>query len=108
MSAPLKSIEGSDDLAAVMRDLGVRARAAARMLALASSAQKNAALGCMASALRAHAREIMVANAEDLAEAKAGGVTSAFVDRLALDERDEFRADPAIERDAFGDAARLF
>ena len=85
MSAPLKSIEGSSDIAAAMGEIGRRARAAARALALASADQKNRALGAMAAAVRAQTPLILAANAEDVAEARAAGVTGAFLDRLALD-----------------------
>ena len=85
MSAPLKSIEGSSDIAAAMGEIGRRARAAARALALAPVDQKNRALGAMAAAVRAQASLILAANAEDVAEARAAGVTGAFLDRLALD-----------------------
>jgi glutamate-5-semialdehyde dehydrogenase len=85
MSAPLKSIEGSGDIAAAMGEIGRRARAAARALALAPVDQKNRALGAMAAAVRAQASLILAANAEDVAEARAAGVTGAFLDRLALD-----------------------
>ena len=40
MTAPLKSIDGSGDLAAIMGEIGRRARAAARTLALISSEEK--------------------------------------------------------------------
>jgi glutamate-5-semialdehyde dehydrogenase len=85
MSAPLKSIEGSSDIAAAMGEIGRRARAAARALALAPADQKNRALGAMAAAVRAQTSLIVAANAEDVAEARAAGVTGAFLDRLALD-----------------------
>ena len=85
MSAPLKSIEGSSDIAAAMGEIGRRARAAARALALAPADQKNRALGAMAAAVRAQTPLILAANAEDVAEARAAGVTGAFLDRLALD-----------------------
>jgi glutamate-5-semialdehyde dehydrogenase len=85
MSAPLKSIEGSSDIAAAMGEIGRRARAAARALALAPADQKNRALGAMAAAVRAQSSLILAANAEDVAEAHAAGVTGAFLDRLALD-----------------------
>jgi glutamate-5-semialdehyde dehydrogenase len=39
----------------------------------------------MAAAVRAQAGAILAANAEDVAEAKAAGVTGAFLDRLSLD-----------------------
>jgi glutamate-5-semialdehyde dehydrogenase len=87
MSAPLKSIEGSDDIAAAMGEIGRRARAAARALALAPSEQKDRALGSMAAAVRTQAAAILAANAEDVAEARGGGVTGAFLDRLALDPK---------------------
>ena len=93
MSASLKTIDkasdrspdlSASDLVRLMTDLGAGARRAARMLALASSEQKDAALSAMAASIRAHTKEILAANAEDVAEAKAGGMSSAFVDRLAL------------------------
>jgi glutamate-5-semialdehyde dehydrogenase len=86
MTAPLKPIEGTTDIAAIMRDIGQRARSAARVLALASTAQKDQALAAMASAVRAHKADIIAANREDLAEAKTAGAMAAFLDRLALDE----------------------
>jgi glutamate-5-semialdehyde dehydrogenase len=87
MTAPFKTIEGSGDLGSIMRDIGQRARAAARVLALATGAQKDQALDEMAKAIRARCDDILAANAEDVAEAKAQGATVAFVDRLALDRK---------------------
>jgi glutamate-5-semialdehyde dehydrogenase len=89
MSAPLKTIKGKTnenlaEVAATMRDIGHRARAAARPLSLAPPAQKDAALTAMAAAVRARADEILNANAEDVSEARKSGKTSAFVDRLVL------------------------
>src|SRR5437868_4691286 len=72
MTASLKTIDGSADLGALMGDLAKAARAAARTLALASPEQKNRALDAMARAIRADAAAILAANAEDVAEAKAG------------------------------------
>ena len=85
MTAPLKSIEGTGDIAAAMAAIGRRARAAASVLALVPAAQKDRALEAMAAAIRAQTAQIMAANAEDIAEARAGGTTEAFLDRLALD-----------------------
>ncbi len=84
MTAPLKAIDGSADLPALMNDLATRARAAARVLSLAPAEQKNRALEAVERLIRAHAAEIMAANAEDVTEAKAAGMTSAFLDRLTL------------------------
>jgi glutamate-5-semialdehyde dehydrogenase len=84
MAAPLKTVATSPDLAQTMRDIGVRARRAARTLALASTAQKNDALAAMAASIRADQAAISAANAEDIAEARKGGMTPAFLDRLTL------------------------
>jgi glutamate-5-semialdehyde dehydrogenase len=86
MTAPLKTVEGSN-IAALMREIGEQARSSARVLALAPTAQKDRALAAMAAAIRARQAQILAANAEDMAEAKASGATAAFLDRLALDER---------------------
>ena len=87
MTAPLKTIEGSGDIAAIMGEIGRRAKAAARVLALATAEQKNRALAAMGQAIRAAEKAILAANAEDIAEAKAAGATSAFLDRLMLDAK---------------------
>jgi glutamate-5-semialdehyde dehydrogenase len=84
MSAPLKAIDGNADLTELMNALATRARAAARLLALASSDQKNKALDAMERAIRSRAADILAANAEDVAEVRANGATSAFIDRLTL------------------------
>ncbi|HLJ19104.1 MAG TPA: gamma-glutamyl-phosphate reductase, partial [Stellaceae bacterium] len=84
MTAPLKAVDGSADLAALMGELAQAARSAARTLALSSTEQKNRALDAMARAIRADSAAILAANAEDVAEAKAGGANAAFLDRLAL------------------------
>src|SRR6185312_12802642 len=85
MTAPLKSIEGAGDIEAAMAGIGRAARAAARLLALAPAAQKNQALAAMAATVRAQTDAILAANAEDLADSRASGMSEAFLDRLALD-----------------------
>src|ERR1700712_354566 len=84
MTASLKAIDGSADLPDLMTDLAARARDAARVLSLASPEQKNRALDAMVRAIRANASAILAANAEDVAEVRAGGATAAFIDRLTL------------------------
>jgi glutamate-5-semialdehyde dehydrogenase len=86
MTAPLKTIEGTGDIAGVMREIGRRARAAAHILALASTDKKNQALSGMAKALHARRSEVLAANAEDLADARKSNMTPALLDRLTLDE----------------------
>jgi glutamate-5-semialdehyde dehydrogenase len=87
MTVPFKNVEGTDDIAALMRRIGGHARRAARVLALAPTAQKNESLTAMADAIRACQGDILTANAEDIAEAKAAGATAAFLDRLGLDPK---------------------
>src|SRR6202012_3015698 len=84
MTAPLKAIDGNADLPDLMNDLASRARAAARVLGLASREKKTQARDAIERAIRAHAPEILAANAEDVAEVRAGGATAAFIDRLTL------------------------
>jgi len=86
MTAPLKSIEGTGDLAAAMADIGRKARAATRILALSPAAQKADALGRMAAALRASKAAILAANQDDLADAQKSGISGAFLDRLTLND----------------------
>lgn len=74
------------DIGSVMQELGRRARAAARKVALSPAAQRNAALLAMADALRARTAKILAANAQDLADGKAAGLSASFMDRLTLDE----------------------
>jgi len=84
MNTALKAIDGNADLPTLMTGLAAAARAAARVLALASAEQKNLALEAIERAIRANAAAILAANAEDVAEVRAAGATSAFIDRLTL------------------------
>src|SRR3954468_11190824 len=69
-----------------MQQLGSAARAAAAVLALVPTTQKNEALRAAATALRARVPEILAANARDLAAAVARGTAASLMDRLKLDE----------------------
>jgi glutamate-5-semialdehyde dehydrogenase len=84
MAAPLKTVESAGELAATMDGMGRRARAAARVLAQATAAEKNNALAAMAKALRTGTNQILAANADDIADAKKSEMTPAFIDRLTL------------------------
>jgi glutamate-5-semialdehyde dehydrogenase len=66
--------------------LGRRAKAAARILATATTCQKNDALDYAAEALIGGSGEVLAANAEDVARAETAGGTEAIVDRLRLSE----------------------
>jgi glutamate-5-semialdehyde dehydrogenase len=72
-----------DEVVAAVR----QARDAARILALAAAAQKNAALREMAERLSGQARNILEANAQDVAAAKAAGLAKPLIERLTLNDR---------------------
>lgn len=71
-----------------MSEIEAQARAcrdAAAVVATLDGAQRRALLEAMADALLTHAGSILAANARDLAAARAKGIGSAMLDRLALD-----------------------
>lgn len=68
-----------------MRAFSQRAKAASRVMASATTAQKDQALRGIAHALRNGTASILEANALDVADAKATGKNAAFLDRLLLD-----------------------
>ncbi|KQZ15211.1 gamma-glutamyl phosphate reductase [Mesorhizobium sp. Root554] len=74
-----------NDTAALMADLGQRARAAARPLAVATTQSKNTALVAMADALMRNQAEILLANAIDMKNGEEAGLAGSFLDRLKLD-----------------------
>ncbi|MET3793342.1 glutamate-5-semialdehyde dehydrogenase [Aquamicrobium terrae] len=77
--------EGSrQDTVALMAELGRKARAAARPLAIATAERKHAALVAMAEAITRREQEILDANALDMANGEEAGLSSAMLDRLKL------------------------
>ncbi|MER8412771.1 glutamate-5-semialdehyde dehydrogenase [Mesorhizobium sp. M1342] len=77
--------KSGDDTVATMADIGRRARAAARPLAIAATAAKNAALLAMAEAIVARQQDILDANAIDVSNGQESGLSASFMDRLKLD-----------------------
>ncbi|RDE04760.1 glutamate-5-semialdehyde dehydrogenase [Sphingomonas aracearum] len=77
MTEPLAAVD-------LIADLGARARRAAGVLAATDAEAKAGALIAAAQALRGAEAEILAANAEDLAAARAGGLSAAMLDRLTL------------------------
>jgi glutamate-5-semialdehyde dehydrogenase len=80
-----EDLAADQDLAAEMRALGERARAAARVLATTPRAAKDRALRAAAESLRARQHELLAANAKDMAAAQERGLRTSLLDRLALD-----------------------
>ena len=87
MAIPAARPETLEGVTDVMAALGQAAREAARALALASSAAKNAVLTAAAREMRAQTAAILEANARDLAAVREGRATPAFLDRLTLDPK---------------------
>jgi glutamate-5-semialdehyde dehydrogenase len=71
----------------VVLDLGRRAKAAARGLALLNTEEKNRCLLAMADAIETQKDAIKAANAKDMEAAPGYGLTAAMMDRLKLDEK---------------------
>ena len=65
-------------------EMGKKARAAAREMRAFGAARKNAALEAIAAALESAKASIDAANAEDVAAARANGISAAMIDRLTL------------------------
>ncbi|MBZ9988824.1 glutamate-5-semialdehyde dehydrogenase [Mesorhizobium sp. BH1-1-5] len=76
--------KSGEDIVALMADIGRRARAAARPLAVASTKAKNAALVAMANAILRNEQAILDANAIDISNGEEAGLSGSFMDRLKL------------------------
>ncbi|SHG27411.1 glutamate-5-semialdehyde dehydrogenase [Cognatishimia maritima] len=74
------------DIAALMSDIGQRAKAASAELAFAPPEQKTQALNAAADAVWARRADIIAANAKDLDYGRDKGLSPAMMDRLMLDE----------------------
>ena len=73
------------NIEAYVDELTSRARRAARVLAVAGSAQKDEALALIAEGLVADTEMLQAENKKDLDAAKNAGLSDALVDRLTLD-----------------------
>ena len=69
-----------------LQTMGRAAKAAARQLAILTTAQKNAALLAIAGELAAQAALVLAENAQDVASGRAQGLSDALLDRLLLTE----------------------
>jgi glutamate-5-semialdehyde dehydrogenase len=72
------------DVGTYIHTVGRQARAAARVIARADTATKNRALKEMAAAIERSRRELLEANALDVAEARRQQLDAASIDRLTL------------------------
>jgi len=76
----------SEELHAIMLDMGKRARAASQILATASAERKHAALISMAEAILQNLSDILNANAIDMENGRESNMSPAFLDRLELNK----------------------
>ena len=72
------------DMHALMEQIGRAARESGRILAAASTEAKNRALRTLALLIRQNEEAISLANADDVAAARAADLPPAFVDRLTV------------------------
>ena len=72
------------DIKRYMREVGQRARAAARAMARAETAPKDAALLAMAAEIEKQTEALIAANKQDLDAGRNAGLDSAMLDRLEL------------------------
>ncbi|MCD6023941.1 MAG: gamma-glutamyl phosphate reductase [Fibrobacteria bacterium] len=72
------------ELSKYARKLGENASSAARVLRASSEESRNAALDALSKILLKDAFAILSANAEDVEDAKAAGLSAAMIDRLTL------------------------
>ncbi|WP_439271896.1 glutamate-5-semialdehyde dehydrogenase [Pseudochrobactrum sp. HB0163] len=79
-------MQAEQTVAEIMAGLGVKARAAAAPLAIATAERKHAALIAMAEALLRRKELILNANMLDVDAAQKAGMAASFIDRLKLDE----------------------
>ena len=86
MKAEKLKEESAVEVAAYMQKLGQQAREASRVLARATTNDKNAALLAIATAIRSQAVELKTANQQDLQSGKAKGLDAAMLDRLTLSQ----------------------
>lgn len=68
----------------MLEQMGMAAKAASYKLALLSSREKNRVLEKIADSLEAQTEEILLANEQDVLEARRNGLSDAMLDRLAL------------------------
>ncbi|WP_417464710.1 glutamate-5-semialdehyde dehydrogenase [Kordiimonas sp.] len=80
-------MNAQDNIPQLMAEMGARAKVAAKKLALASTEAKNNALRSAAQKLKASTKEVLAANAEDIAFTGEKGLSDAMIDRLLLDKK---------------------
>lgn len=87
----------SSNIQAELNEIGKRARAAAVLLARATTEQKTTALKKAAEAMRSQQEALLEANEKDIAFAREKGISDALIDRLLLNpERTQAMAEGLV------------
>ncbi|MGE0859013.1 MAG: glutamate-5-semialdehyde dehydrogenase [Gammaproteobacteria bacterium] len=84
MAEAVRQLDAQGDVVTYVEGVARAAREASRLLARATSAQKNAALAAIAARLRAEADAILAANRADVEAATTAGLDAALIERLSL------------------------
>jgi glutamate-5-semialdehyde dehydrogenase len=71
----------------MLNEMGCRARAASKILALASTESKNKTLLTLADLLESSRGEVLASNAQDVSAATSNGLSEAMIDRLMLNAK---------------------
>lgn len=88
----------STEIQSRILEMGARARAASHALVKLSTGEKNAVLREMAAEVRQRGKDILEANAQDIAAAESKGLARPMVQRLELDEKSLEAIAVAIEQ----------
>lgn len=86
MSARTPPAPHGEAVSVLMNSIGRAAVSAAQLIAYTDANSRNAALRASAASLARHARDVLVANEEDLHLARDAGLKGPLIDRLRLDE----------------------
>jgi glutamate-5-semialdehyde dehydrogenase len=87
MRALPKTAHHMSDIKQYMQQVGINARAASRLMAMADTATKNRALIAIAEAILSSRAQLIAENAKDLSNAKNNGLDAASLDRLSINDK---------------------
>ena len=87
MRALPKTAHHMSDIKQYMQQVGINARAASRLMAMADTATKNRALLAISDAILSNRAQLIAENAKDVAAAKNNGLDAAYLDRLTINDK---------------------
>ncbi len=87
MRALPKTAHHMSDIKQYMQQVGINARAASRLMAMADTATKNRALLAISDAILSNRAQLIAENAKDVAAAKNNGLDAASLDRLTINDK---------------------